>query len=179
MEVPALIASVLVTAFNLQPWVMNLVTRVADAAEGTLFHLLGFISAALVVAIVLYVICTLINVIAAPFTRGKTVGQIVARSLAKTMGGMAAAWTEGWTVATNQGHDQDSDTQHHHKTEHINASAVCEHKGLRLVAGESSPTFKPIVDVKPEPSTVQRTHDRVEEAEDDRELTENNWKKVL
>lgn len=84
-----------IAAKALQPWITNTISRVTGAADCILILLLGYIAAAFMVAFVLYVMSLLINLMAAPWNGGQTVGQIVAKSLGKTMGGIAAAWKEG------------------------------------------------------------------------------------
>jgi hypothetical protein len=90
-SVPSTLA---ITTKALYPWISDTVSRVADAAGCISILLLGSISAAFVVALLLHVMGILINPGATTFIREKAVGRLVAKSLGKTMGGIAVAWKE-------------------------------------------------------------------------------------
>ncbi|KAF1966530.1 hypothetical protein BU23DRAFT_315741 [Bimuria novae-zelandiae CBS 107.79] len=175
MEEPERIASHLLTALDtIKPPIIEAILEVTDTAQTILVFAIGLALAVLM----LYAMSILINLIAFPFTRKKTVEQLMAHSLGKTAYWVVAAWKEGWTAAAGNNDTRDGEAR-------LKRARVA----LHVVPAQSNPDtkedFKMITDVD------QQQEDKTPEADrrnelfegdapaEDGELVENMWVRDL
>ena len=189
IDMPGSIASRLVTALGtLKHPVMDVADEIILPARAVVTIALGLA----LTALALYAICTVFNLVAAPFTRKKTVGQLVAKSLGETAGKIVVAWKEGWAIAEDENNNAAPPAK---QVRLKDIQEVLSYHGLRLIVEPSVPTaqeeedeeFQLISEVMQEEKAVRRfsvgdgkpVKDGDSGLVEDPELVQNHWGKKI